>query len=511
MSSSAGLLEFFILEAGEYIERLDGLVAASEGTGPSPDDFTRQARALRGSATMVRLTSLAEVASGLERVGRGLGDGAVTWQPAVSGAVVAAIDDLKILVRAVRTWGAKEDALAKVRSAELDVLIPVRTAGAGASGGAGLSYLAGETEEAAAAVSALLASPAEASNLARLLARVRTLRGVASLRDVPPLAEVLEAVERATRPLEDGGRTISAGAAELLESAAVLLRRVSGELARSARPDLAGDDLTRFAAAAAALEEDAGDGEQVVPVADLFFSDAGPHIVETAANPPTTAADRFRLEVVSTAEHLRRLVADARRAEDRATRDRLGRELRASSRSLRNLAHSFGQHEVAAFVDSLGDGPSQLDVRAIGLLETAATLLAERRTDPAALARALGDLAKGVGTPQPAPAASAPVPTVEAPPPITTQSATPTGRDLHDMLATGIAGIERLDDSPLSEPVQIVDDTVVPIESLLYRGRAALDRALELRETIRSSLKDGGPAREEMDELLDLLELVATE
>lgn len=500
MSSSAGLLEFFILEAGEYIERLDGLVAAAGSGGPSPDDFTRHARALRGSATMVKLPTLADVAGGLERTGRSLGDGSVSWGPELSGAVVAAIDDLKILVRAVRTWGSREDDLARQRSSELDVLVPARPAGSPENSVAGLSFLAGETGETAASVSSVLAAPGDPSVLARLLARVRTLRGVASLRDLPPLSEVLEAIERAVRPLEEGGTALGAPATELLASASVLLTRVAGELARSSRPDLAGDDLTRFAAAAAALEEEAGEGEQVVPVSELFFADAGPHVVETATNPPTTLAERFRLDAVTVAEHLRRLVADARRAEDLAARDRLGRELKATTRTLRNLAHSFGQREVTSFVDSLGDGPSRLDSRALGLLETAATMLAERKTEPAALARALSDLASR-------PAAAPPPP----PPPIVPSVVTPTGRDLHEMLATGIAGIERLDDAPLSEPALIVDDTVVPIEALLYRGRAALDRALELRETIRSQMKDGVSPREDMDELLDLLELVATE
>lgn len=506
MSSSAGLLEFFILEAGEYIERLDGLVAGAEGNGPAPDEFIRHARALRGSATMVKLPTLAAVANGLERVGRGLGDGAVAWSPAVSGAVVAAIDDLKILVRNVRTWGSREDELAGQRSNELDLLAPARPLTEATTGGAGLSYLAGETGEVAAAVSALLDAPSDAGALSSLLARVRKLRGVASLRDLPPLAEVLEAVERATRGLEEDGASLGAAARELLDSAAALLRRVADELSRATRPSVTGDDISRFASAASALEEDGGESESVVPVSELFYADAGPHVVETASNPPTTPSDRFRLEVVSVGEHLRRLVADARRAEDRAARERLGRELRASCRTLRSLAHSFGQAEVASFVDALGNGPAALDSRAIDLLETAASMLAERRGDPAVLARALSDLASRAHVPPAAPPA---MPSLAAAP--EPSSPTPTGRDLQSMLATGIAGIERLDDAPLSEPVAIVDDSVVPIESLLYRGRAALDRALQLRESIRGRMKEGEPAREDVDELLDLLELVATE
>lgn len=507
MSSSAGLLEFFILEAGEYVERLDALVAAADDTGPSPADFTRIARALRGSATMVKLSTLADVASGLERVGRGLADGAVAWNPAVSGAVVAAIDDLKILLRAVRTWGAREDELAHQRSSELAVLAPVRAATESAGSLAGLSYLAGETGEAAARVSELLARPSDSAVLASLLARVRQLRGVASLRDLPPLAEVLEAIERAVRPLEDGATSLAPPNAELLAAAGTLLIRVSGELARSERPGVAGDDLARFAAAAAALDEESSEAGQVVPVSELFFGDGGPHVVEAAASPPTTPPARFRLEVVSVAEHLRRLVADARRAGDLASRDRVGRELRGATRALRSLAHSFGQDEVARFVDSLGTGPASLDTRSLDLLETAASLMAEQKSDPAALARALTELAARA---TPAPAPPAPAPPAPAPPAAVAKSPTPTGRELQALLSTGIAGIAQLDTAPLSEPVPIVDDTVVPVESLLYRGRAALDRALELKRSIHGRVQGGEPAGEELFELLDLLELVAT-
>src|SRR5947207_1808763 len=42
-----GMSDFFGLEAGEYLERLDALLAKPE---PAAEDFVRHARALRGSA-----------------------------------------------------------------------------------------------------------------------------------------------------------------------------------------------------------------------------------------------------------------------------------------------------------------------------------------------------------------------------------------------------------------------------------------------------------------------------
>ncbi|HVE79721.1 MAG TPA: hypothetical protein VNA89_12690, partial [Gemmatimonadaceae bacterium] len=80
---------------------------------------------------------------------------------------------------------------------------------------------------------------------------------------------------------------------------------------------------------------------------------------------------------------------------------------------------------------------------------------------------------------------------------------------LHAILDSGIARLGALAVTPLSEPAEIVDETLVPIETLLYRGRAALDRARELRDQLRAAGR--APAPEALDELYDLLELATTE
>jgi len=86
---------------------------------------------------------------------------------------------------------------------------------------------------------------------------------------------------------------------------------------------------------------------------------------------------------------------------------------------------------------------------------------------------------------------------------------TPTGPALRALLQDGLTGLSSLETTPLSEPAVIPDDDVVPIESLLYRGRGALARAAELREQIRQ--QGGMPSRESVQELFDLIDLALVE
>ena len=58
MTAPAGFLEFFILEASEYVEQLDGLLLGAGASGPDNAAFQRTARALRGTATMAKLASV---------------------------------------------------------------------------------------------------------------------------------------------------------------------------------------------------------------------------------------------------------------------------------------------------------------------------------------------------------------------------------------------------------------------------------------------------------------------
>jgi HPt (histidine-containing phosphotransfer) domain-containing protein len=511
MSSSAGLLDFFILEASDYIEQLDGLVARAGGAAPDADAFTRSARSLRGSATMAKLGGIAEVSTALERLGRSLRDGSLTWDAALQGASTAAIDDLKILLRGVRTWGEPENRRVTARLADLGRYLSAggRPQPTPVAAGIGASFLAAEAAQIAAALDAFVARPEARDAFELALGRVRALRGVAALKDLPPLAEVIDAVERAAKPVELRTAAPSAPQLALFAAAVRVLRAAAQEMAARGRPNPLAPEMDEFARASAALDDVLGTSDEIVPVASLFYADAGPHVVSSAPHPPTTPRERFRLEVVSQAEHLRVLIAECTNAPDSAAVGRLGRALRSGVRALQAAAESFGQRELAQFLGRAAErllarptptGPA-LDPRVVLSLSEIATLLADPNTPPDTIATRIAALSGST--------ASGLTPPASQPAVVPRRQPTPTGRELQTFLQSGIAGFSTLSERPLSQPVPLVDETVVPIQTLLYTGRGALDRAREIRQEIA---REGGAASPDaLAELFDLLDLAAAD
>jgi hypothetical protein len=518
---STGLLDFFVLEGSECVEQLDGLLARAASGAPDFDAFARNARALRGSATMAKVQGITDVANALERIVKGLRDGSIQWTPALRGAVIATVDDLKILIRGVRAWGDAEAARAAARTAELNAIAPapVRAASptpVAASGSA--SFLAVQTSDVAAGLQKFADAPGTPAAFAATLAQIRALRGVAALLDLPPLAEVVAAVDDAAKGLELGSTTATDALRDLFRTAAVVLREGSDAIQAGGRPDSGTNAVFAFTVAAQGFVEGTGDDDQVVPIHTLFPDGAGENIVHAEPNPPTTPAQRFKLEVVSQAEHLRRLVGDARRAADAPSRQRLGHELRGAVRALARSAGSFGENVVATSLNALIEGAAKLDPLALTGLDEAAALLASRADEP--LAPKIAEIVRRAtpmrsSTPIPATPVVAPrAPTPLATPVVTASyspplEAAPSGAALHDLLGAGISGLSSLGSTPLAEPVELEDDGVVPIQDLLYRGKSALRRAAQLGQTFRTS--GATPNADELAELYDLLELAEAE
>ena len=542
MTTASDPLNFFTLEASECIERLDVILhaAGASGSGPAADDFVRAARTLRGAATMHRLSAIADLAAALERAGRALRAGELRWAAPLSAALVAAVDDLKILVHKVRGWSPTEDARSARRVADLARYLPAGADAVGATAtaaGAGADqYFASETTEIAVALDAFAARPSSRGTLAGALARVRTLRGVAAVSDRPPLPEVLDAVERVGRSLELDAGTPSAPSLVLLTAAAQLLRRVAGELrAGNVRNAAASVEYQRFVSARTETSRVTEAADRIVPIDELFPDDGSDGVLDAAPSPPTTPAERFRLEVVSQAEHLRSLLAGGSPA-----------DLRAALRAMRSAAESFGERDVAAIIGRVAEGEDtqQFAAGQLASIRSIADVLADPTADARNLAaRVAGanegpevdagaleqEIALGLSDTTVVPEGietelslerllglRGPDAGFEAPVPMSPgreRTSTPTGKALHAFLQNGISEIERkpiLGEEPADEEGE-GEGAVVSIDSLLYRGRSALDRARVVRDEIRAAERAGtAPRPESLAELLDLIDLAAT-
>jgi hypothetical protein len=223
-------------------------------------------------------------------------------------------------------------------------------------------------------------------------------------------------------------------------------------------------------------------------------------------------------------------------------RERASHELRAALRVIRWTIESFGNTDAARFFASAAAEPNILDPLVLASIDAAGAIVASASTAMGDLAAKLGALGRGNSVDRAIGAGMAPLdrpPRLPATPPDApsaepasgrlTPSAnyaaratpgrgeptvtrrtplTPTGAELHQFLQSGIAGFDQLDQSPLAPPAPLDDATLVPIDDLLYRGRAALQRALEVRDIIRLS---SGNTDEALAELFDLLDLAAAE
>jgi chemotaxis protein histidine kinase CheA len=126
MTTPGRLLDFFTLEASEYLTRLESL-ATQQGMQPSDaSQFAAAARGLRGSATMAKAGGVSTLANTVERIATGVVRGAIKWEPDLQRSMVGAVEDLKLLVRSVRSWGGEQDARVEESLGRLARYAPAR-------------------------------------------------------------------------------------------------------------------------------------------------------------------------------------------------------------------------------------------------------------------------------------------------------------------------------------------------------------------------------------------------
>ncbi len=552
MTQPMGMADFFAMEAGEYLERLDGL--ASPAASPDFQEFHRIARALRGSALMASQQQIAAVAGGLEALARAARDGTATWDETHRQLAIRAVDDMKVLVRAINSWTDAETVRAQRIASELEQVTGTTTPPESQPQQLDAATRAFIAREGAAVGSALdqaartlARNPMGVSSLDAVLRATQPLRGIASLSDLPPLPDLLDGIERAvqemmrrTEPMPNPG--------DVFDAAAKAICRVSREIATAGHADPDAPEAGEFARLLGALLEM---GPDIIPIETLYHADGGPHVLSEGAA-PTLGEAPGQLEMVSLGEHLKQAAEDLEGAQSNPQRQLRAhglaptlRMLEGAGRETAKLAHALRK--------AIGGGAAVTDTPALAaaLREAGAILSGWGEEDPAVIEEQLQPVsvtARGLGEQPvvevPVPATPTPAAVVEPVAPAEPEAAgaavgpaapeQPSGddclaasfADYDHLLAAGSVGtplaalFEQPVDAPAPGPAALPvhpasaedvgwvdqsDEEIAPITDYCFTGAAALKQAMALKET----LQIGVPVerQELLEEIFDLVEL----
>jgi hypothetical protein len=580
MTNPLAAADFFALEAGECLDRLETMVGRPDG--PPADDFLRTARVLRGSALMAGQQPIARAAAGLEALARAYRDGRRVWDPGTREQVVQAVEEFRLLVRRVREWGEAEAARTVRLGLSLEALAgrpSGETSRRDEHGGLNSGVRAFVAREGALIASALdraaralRAAPGDREPLYTVIRRMQSLRGLAELSELVPLPEILDGIELAVGDLT---RLFAPppGVDEVMAAGSVALTRLSRDIAEHGRPEAESEEASRFTELllrAFAVERD------VVPIESLYFN-GDPEPMSPPSSQPQFAAPGplGPLELVSQGEHLCQsadLIAGSRSVVERDLRlyhllgslraagspgpDPVASALVVFARSAREaLAAGVAARATPALVSCLREAGELL--RAVAdaddrMLISRRILDAAYRLDGLRLAEASPIPAVPAVMPAPEPelrvvpiesllydepavvpieslayddpppvrAAAAPV----EPEPVPIESLAPSGGlessfQTYDRLRRerGVEppSIEALVGRALAETAPLDAGAVaLEIGTLVYRGRAALERAAAVRQQLADELaRNGGmdAIQPLLQELLDLVPLALAE
>lgn len=557
MNPPTSRLQFFALEAGDYLERLALIVGRP--VPPDGEEVVRLTRALRGAALMAGPSGFAAPATSLELVTKQYREGNLEWSARVREIVADAVEELKRLVRQAPEWGDSDTQAAEALAASVGALVGRAPAPAGRPRRDGTTDSPASVRtfigREAAAVSGTLEHAAQALELGvpsdaydAALRRLQPIRGLGIVPSFAPLPELLDVLELVLAHLRAGQPGPPLGA-RALRTAARALTRLARDIADTGR---AAPDAPEPAEAAALLLDSFGSERDIVPVESLFHpGDAAP-VVHRGRTPESARdAGDGSVALVSLADRLRQAA------------DQLGISPSPVARSLQLLVlvdqlksarRSPGSEPVATLLD--GIVAAVISRGAEQHLEEFADLLRESadRIAIAAETRAVaalpGELAEIVaGLRAIAPVETVPPPddsdvvpiesllwsepradVVEIPVPeavsvesdsdiVPIESLQPAFSTFEQSFTTLFRLERRATLSPVEPPVSTSapeavtpdhDDDVVAIESLLYRGRRALERADSVRQELSRvmattrSLDASSPL---LHELLDLVPL----
>src|SRR5881392_3502514 len=354
-----GMSDFFALEAGEYLDRLDALLQAP--APPAPEELVRLARALRGSALMASQQGIAHAAMGLEALARSVREGRRPWDAAIKQITTRAIDDLKIFVRKAASWTEADTAKAEVLASQLEQLGgrasgQVRAAEALGLDAGARAFVAREGAAIASALDragrALRANPLAHDPLQQVLKALQPLRGLAALNDLPPLPDLLEGIEQTIGEVSRTGTAAPPGMgdtiAELFQMAATSIAHAAREVAERGRPDPESAEFRKFAGLLVQFMESEPEIVPIETVATIVRRGTPPAGPGESARPGTLG----RLELVSHGEHLRQAADSLERAPSATQRELRAHTLAGTFRALGSAGGGAVAERVAEFAQA---------------------------------------------------------------------------------------------------------------------------------------------------------------
>lgn len=313
---------------------------------------------------------------------------------------------------------------------------------------------------------------------AAFLTSARALRGSASMTRLEGLGDFASTVERIATGLRDHELrwdqrlhfAVAGALGELRALVALAAAWGDGEQRRSRTQSVA---LASVAAGyiASAPPADAP-ASQVVPIARFFPDDGMPAILQRNNAPPITLAQRFRIDIAAGADGVARESAALATSAGGPSQLAIADGLRRSLLGLADVAESYGASSIATLSTQMARASLATAAERAGV-QAFAQLLMDRELTDAQLAQQVKQVS-------------------------VTWSGAPAVAVATPVVAT-IA-------------VPSADASTVPIESLLYRGPAAVARARDVRDALKTHWQRGTlaepAARELFDELSDLLDLV---
>ncbi len=390
MNQKMGMTEFFGMEASEYLQHLDALVSSPRR--PDTEELVRWTRALRGSALMANQEKIAAAASAFEIFCGAIHATRVQWDEASRQLAIRATDDLNVLVRAVANWGAQEDSLAAKIEGELNAAAGHRPAARQASAGLDTGARAFIGREGAAvagalnrAATSLATNPDDEKPLEAIIKIMQPLLGIASLREAPPIPELLDAIDRVISEYARRSQRIT-NIWEIFEAAALALARAAREVAATGKPDPESQEALRFANL---LGGALGSRASAVAVAieDLYFDDAGPHVVRRGKS--AAAVQLSTVDLVADGEYLAQAADQIDTAESVIQRELRGQAIQSK---LLDFARARGSELATAFATFAGAAEGALGM---GAATQSASLLAGSLRQAASVLRSAGQEAEG--------------------------------------------------------------------------------------------------------------------